>query len=90
MPHYWNIKNKNGEVVDPVVIDEQICKALDINPDPVKYVNNWWDLLGMILIDGRTTQDVYEESLLSTFATRKDQIIWQILSEYNGEAWYRR
>jgi hypothetical protein len=90
MAHYWNIKNKRGVIVDPVIIDEQICKALNINPDPVKYVNDWWDLLGIILINGKTTQQVYEESLSSTFATRKDQIIWQILSEYNGEAWYRR
>lgn len=90
MAHYWHIKNKKGEVVDPVIIDEQICKALFINPDPKKYVDDWWDLLGMILISGKTTQQVYEESLSSTFSTRKDQIIWQILSEYNGEAWYRR
>lgn len=89
MPYYWQLKYKDGTVADPVVIDERICKSLNITPDPVNYVGDWWDLVGIILIAGKTTPEIFEEAKTSFFATPRDRVIWGILSEYNGEAWYQ-
>jgi len=89
MPYYWQLKDKDVKVVDPIVLDERICKHLEIKPDPVKYVEDWWDMVGFALIEGRTTREVFEEAKTSFFATPRDQRIWAILSEYHGEAWYQ-
>lgn len=89
MPYYWQVKDKNGKVVDPIVIDEQICKHLNITPDPVEYVDDWWDWVGMVLISGKTIQEYSQKIKTSDTATERSRAIWNVLSEYNGEAWYR-
>ena len=87
--HCWCLKDKEGNLVDPVALDAHICAALGVDPDPHYYIQNWWDVIGCALIAGKTIQQINEEAKTSFFATRRDRVMWEILSEYNGEAWYQ-
>jgi hypothetical protein len=92
MPHCWKIYKKNDinkTAIDPIEVDEEICRQIGISPDPVEYYEDWWDIVGCGLICGQSIPQLIEEVRLSSYYNEKIETMLQVLSEYSGEAWYR-
>jgi hypothetical protein len=92
MPHCWHIYKKedgNKTPINPIEVDEEICRRIGVSPDPVKYYEDWWDIVGCGLIGGYSIPQLIEEVRRSPYYTEKVEIMLQVLCEYSGEAWYR-
>lgn len=62
--------HRNGEPVKFNAIDDEMCAALGVEPDPVEYHKFWYDTIGFSLACGQSWDQIRE-----TWGERKGDVI---------------
>lgn len=85
MPNYYQFRcRETGEYLGPTRVDPAICAYLGVPEDPKRYVNNWNDLLGMMIATGYT----YTEGLAFLRQCRGEYLYTNTQGDRNGVAHY--
>lgn len=88
MPAYFQLLSKaSGKAVPFVEIDEAMCKHFQVDVDPVKYYEGWYDNIGLLCALGRTWDEIRE--------TWKDfpellAIVDWLAEHYTADGWSSR
>lgn len=62
MPACFQLYDKQTNEAEKLsIVDEKLCSFLGIQPDPVKYVNGWYDSIGFRLAVGKTFEQIRTE-----------------------------
>ena len=66
MPACFQLIKRSDEAAGPVrltVIDEELCQHFGVPVDPVKYMGDWYDMIGFRLAIGKSFAEIREEFL---------------------------
>lgn len=74
----------------PAQIDNDLCAALGVEPNPVNFYAYWWDIIGLSLACGETLDQLAEyytqgDEADPTYAT----IAMWLKDNYTAEAYYQ-
>lgn len=98
MPVCFQLSRRDSEVFTPVPfqhIDNELCQALDLPWDADKYVNSWYDHIGLRLALGYSWDkiiDYYREGVedgpYHEWSVRSWRIAAYLAEHYQSDSWW--
>lgn len=100
MPAYFQLISKTTQKPVPFAeIDDELCKAMGVEPHDTDFLRSWYDIIGLRLALGRSFEEIqaeFEERKASAadndnseFWTDMNKILQYIRENYDSTAWYQ-
>ena len=67
-------------------VDDEICRALNVEPHPVKFYLDWYDSIGLMLATGNTLEECKE--IFKDCGPEFMAIVNYLAEHYTADAWY--
>lgn len=88
MPNCFQlIRKTTGEAETFVIIDEEICAHLNVEPDPIEFLAGWYDSIGIRAASGNDWAKIRED--LKEYDTLS-RIVDFLEEHYTISSWYQR
>lgn len=91
MPACFQLRVKGEKEPSTFVdIDDKLCEHFGVTPDKEKYMNGWYDSIGLRLAIGRSFFEIQEEfdEIDEPWAKRHYEIAVWLDNHYTADAWY--
>lgn len=91
MAAYLSLKDRNtGEIIEGkklIELDDRMCNAFGIQPDPKNWLCNWMDVIGFNLATGKTFDEMLSDN---RWLDEERRIICWLQERYENASYFSR